>query len=509
MVKHMDVQPALALPDGLDVRGIEMIDTVLTITAVSTQLCPCCPLCGTPASRVHSRYTRKLTDLPCGGQQVRMQVEVRKCFCEGSACAQKIFVERLMPFVDSFGRVTRRLYQIVQIIGLATGGRLGVRVTDRLSIQTSRTTIIRRIMALPTEAVGHITQIGIDDFSFRRGRKFGTIVVDLQTHKMLDVLPDRTAETSATWMAAHPELEIVSRDRGGDYAAAAQISVPQATQCADRFHFMQNLSKSLEGFLSRHLAAHRMQADLESRATTLSPTQDKGPPRKNPKRAEVSQAKREERLAQYQQVVALREQGFSQTAIAAQVGVGHATVSRWLSHGTFPEQKSPQCRTRFDPHIKEVAERWNAGCHNIAQLHRELVAAGHTITYRNVYRQLIRYLPEGRKKSSSDSQLPSATVLARDAVFLLLHRPEELETEDRETLALLRSLHVEVEQAYELVQQFTQMLRTRTGEQLDTWLEKVRVSQIRELQGFVSGIERDKKAVKAGLTLPQSNDHVA
>ena len=210
-------------------------------------------------------------------------------------------------------------------------------------------------------------------------------------------------------------------------------------------------------------------------------------------------------MAQYQQVVALREQGFSQIAIAVQVGVGHATVSRWLSHGTFPEQKSPQCRTRFDPHLKEVAERWNAGCHNIAQLHRELVAAGHTITYRNVYRQLIRYLPEGRKKSSSDSQLPRATVLARDAVFLLLRCPEELETEDRETLALLRSLHVEVEQTYELVQQFTQMLRTRTGEQLDTWLEKVRVSQIRELQGFVSGVERDKKAVKAGLTLPQSN----
>lgn len=134
-----------------------------------------------------------------------------------------------------------------------------------------------------------------------------------------------------------------------------------------------------------------------------------------------------------------------------------------------------------------------------------LVATGHTITYRNVYRQLIRYLPESRKKSSSDSQLPRATVFARDAVFLLLRRPQELETEDRETLALLRSLHVEVEQAYELVQQFTQMHHTRAGEQLDTWLEKVRVSQISELQGFVSGIERDKKAVKAGLTLPQSN----
>ena len=433
---------------------------------------------------------------------------VRKFFCDNPTCPRKIFTERLTPFVAPWARVTARLFEIVQVIGLATGGRLGVRVTDRLGIQTSRHTILRRIMALPTEPVGQVTELGIDDFSFKRGRTFGTLLIDLQRHQVLDVLPDRKAETAATWMKSHPEIRVVSRDRGGDYAAAAQSSAPQAIQCADRFHLMTNLSKSLEGFLSRHLAAHRARVALESRATSLSPAQVKGPPKKNPKHAQESQAKREERLAQYQQVVALRKQGFSQTAIAAQVGVAHATVSRWLSNGTFPEHKSPQRRTRLDPHLKAVTERWEAGCHNIAQLHRELVAAGHTLTYRNVYRQLVRYLPEGRKKFASSRQLPRATVLARDAVFLLLRRSEDLLTEDQETLALLRSLHPEVEQTYELVQQFTQMPRTRTGEQLDAWLEQVRASQIRELQGFVAGVERDKKAVKAGLTLPQSNGMV-
>ena len=119
-------------------------------------------------------------------------------------------MERITPFVEPWARVTRRLYQIVQILGLATSGRLRIRVTDRLGIQTTRHTILRRIMALPTEPIGQVSQIGIDDFSFRRGRKFGTIVVDLQTHKMLDVLPDRTADTSAAWMLLHPEIEIVS-----------------------------------------------------------------------------------------------------------------------------------------------------------------------------------------------------------------------------------------------------------------------------------------------------------
>ena len=138
----MKVPVALALPNGLAVAEIEMIDEVLTLTAVSVQMRPCCPLCGVCASRVHSRYIRKLADLPCGGQHVCLLVCVRKFFCQASTCARKIFAERLTPFVEPWARVTRRLYQIVQVLGLATGGRLGVRVTDRLGIQTCRTTIL-------------------------------------------------------------------------------------------------------------------------------------------------------------------------------------------------------------------------------------------------------------------------------------------------------------------------------------------------------------------------------
>jgi transposase len=203
----MKVPVALALPDGLVVTEIEMIDEVLTLTAVSVQIRACCPLCGVCASRVHSHYIRKLTDLSSGGQRVCLLVCVRKFFCQVSTCARKIFAERLTPFVEPWARVTRRLYQIVQVPGLATGGRLGVRVTDRLGIQTCRTTILRRIMALPTLPVEHVSELGIDDFSFRRGRNFGTILVDMQSHQTIDLLPDRKKETAAAWMSAHPEID--------------------------------------------------------------------------------------------------------------------------------------------------------------------------------------------------------------------------------------------------------------------------------------------------------------
>lgn len=161
----------------------------------------------------------------------------------------------------------------------------------------------------------------------------------------------------------------------------------------------------------------------------------------------------------------------------------------------------------LDSHLPFLRERWEAGCHNIAQLHRELVAAGYTLSYRLMHKQLARYLPEGRKNPQTPVQLPCPPVLARHAVFLFLRRPtEEFSSEEQETLALLRSLHSEVDQAYTLVQQFANMLRTRTGEQLDDWLSSVRASQIRELQGFVLSVVRDKAAVVAGLTFPKTMD---
>ncbi|GHO79290.1 hypothetical protein KSD_70610 [Ktedonobacter sp. SOSP1-85] len=210
-------------------------------------------------------------------------------------------------------------------------------------------------------------------------------------------------------------------------------------------------------------------------------------------------------MAKYEQIVTLRQQGLSQTAIAERVGVAHSTVSRWLRCGAFPEQQPRPRKMELDSHLSYLRQCWEAGCHNIAQLYRELVARGYTHSYWSVYEQLVRFLPEGRKNQETPEQLPHPPVLARQAVFLFLRRPDDLEADEQETLAQLRSLHSEVDQAYELVQQFAQMLRTRTGEQLDAWLEKVRASQISELQRFVASIERDKTAVVAGLTLPLSN----
>jgi len=502
----MKLEAVLGLPEALEIVSGEIADQVITLTVLSTQLNPCCPLCGSSASRIHSHYRRQLTDMSCMGRRVRLLLQVRKFFCDEKTCARKIFTERLAPFIRPWARVTARFFQAIEDIGLATSGMLGARLGDRLGMHTSWMTILRRVMAHPSASIEQVVQLGIDDFSFRRGRTFGTILVNMQNHHVIDLLADRSVETVTAWMRAHPEIRLVSRDRAGDYASAAARAVPQARQCADRFHLQKNLREALEGVLAHHLATHRQGLAQESRAIPLGDTPSKQPLKKlGPKEVELSQAKREERLARYQQVVALHKQGFSQTAIASQVGIGHATVSRWLNSDTFPEQQPRSRKMALDPHLPYLRERWEAGCHNIAQLYRELVDRGYTRSYHSVHEQLVRLLPEGKKNASHGYDFSPTPLSPRQATFLFLRRPEKLETDEQEALIMLRHLHPEIDLAYDLVQQFARMLRTRTGEQLDDWLEKVRTSQIRALQGFIVGIERDKAAVIAGLTLPQNN----
>jgi transposase len=172
--------------------------------------------------------------------------------------AASVFAERLPDFVKPFARMTIRNSQQITSIGLATCGKGGARLAARLGIRTTRQTILRRIMDLPDFPAESILFLGIDDFSFLRGRRFGTIFVNLENRHVVDLLPDRKAETCASWMRHYPDLMAVSRDRGGDYAAAATAGAPQATQCADRFHVIKNLGEALEGLLARHLAGHRL-----------------------------------------------------------------------------------------------------------------------------------------------------------------------------------------------------------------------------------------------------------
>jgi transposase len=504
----MEETSLLSLPEGMRIEQIQITENGLVIAVVATSSTSCCPLCSEASSSLHCHYRRVLRDAPCAGRQVQLLLTVRKFSCRNSYCPRKVFAERLPDFVEPWARTTIRYSEQITSIGLATCGKGGVRLAARLGIQTTRQTILRRIMDLPDSSPGVILFLGIDDFAFRRGCRFGTILVNLESRRVVDLLPDREVETSAAWMRQQLDLMVVSRDRGGTYASAAAQGAPQATQCADRFHLLKNLREDLEGLLAHHLAA---QCKRQTQATegALAPVwQSKRATRSSPKLERLQQARREERLAHYEQVIALRKLGMSQAAIAQQVGIGASTVQSWLAAGTFPERKPREQTSHLDRYLPYLILRWEDGCHNIAGLFRELVEQGYQGSYESVRDNLVRLLPAGRKNEASSSSKASPLPTSRQAAFLFLRRPEKLQVEEQETLVKLRQINQEVDRAYDLVQQFAQMLRSRTGEHLDAWLAQVENSKLPELQSFASGIEKDKDAVRAGLTWWMSNGMV-
>jgi transposase len=496
----MDGTSLFALPEGMRIEQIQITQDGVVVDIETTSPRACCPLCSEVTSSIHCHYRRVLRDVPCAGRQVQLRLCVRKFSCRNPYCSRKVFAERLPDFVEPWARMTVRYDQQITSIGLATSGKAGRRLAARLGIRTSRQTILRRIMDLPDLSAGSIIFLGLDDFSFRRGCHFGTILVNLESRRVVDLLPDRKAETSAAWMRQHPDLMAVSRDRGGEYAAAATTGAPQALQCADRFHLLKNLGEALEDLLARHLSTSRkrqVEVTLEEQTPAWQETRQ---PRRSGKSEEGPSAYQQDRMARYQQMIQLLEQGMTQTAIAQQIDVSLNTVRRWLVSGCPETTRGPYV-SRLDPYLPYIFQRWAQGCHNIAQLFRELVAHGYQGSYASVHDNLVRRLQFGGRKTPPDIS-PKHPVLAapRQAVFLFLRRPEKLRAQEQETVITLRQLHPQVDLAYELVQQFAQMLRERSGEHLDDWLAQVNRSDLPEFESFAAGVQKDKDAVRAGLT---------
>jgi transposase len=433
-------------------------------------------------------------------------VQVRRCFCEVPTCKRKIFAERLAPFVAPFARITLRLYRLVQAIGLATGGLLGQRLAQRIGIHTSWMTILRRIMALTTKPVGQVAQLGIDDFSFRRRKHFGTILVDLQSHRVMDLLPDRAAESSALWLRAHPEIQIVSRDRGGEYATGADQGAPQAKQIADRFHIVKNLAEAVALALAqeRREILHALQSAGEM-DRSCSPTDECQPMPEAAAAASLN--KRAERSDRYQYVVTLQAQGVTRKEIARRVDLSERTVRRWLKQGTLPDWGYQRQQYRsLDPYVAYVTKRVQEGSHNGRQLWRELRAQGCRASERTVYRFLEAL--HHRKRHGAPEQVlerPLQRFSSHEAVWWFIRPPDDLDETERQDLALVCRATENARLLYQLVQDFMRIVHERLGVRLGAWLAAVKASPFRALHRFARGIERDKAAVRAGLSLEPNN----
>lgn len=515
------------LPDAtalhLEACEVDAPTTQITLRVRATQTSAPCPLCATPARRIHSDYERTLADLPWAQYRVRLQLRVRKWFCRNRSCPRRIFTERLSTIAAPWARRTLRLAQRLIALGVALGGKAGARLGQAWDVRVSRNTLLRLLRRLPVPSHATPTVLGVDDFALRKRQTYGTILVDLERRQPVALLPERTAEPVAQWLREHPGVEVIARDRASAYAEGARRGAPAATQVADRFHLLQNLAEALTQVFTTHgrvldavNATERQQPVPLSDGTSAVPV----PPPPTPPAEQARAAQRAaRRQARYDEVWALHRQGWSTAAIAAQVGCSRRTIERYLQMPTWPvrQHRRHYGRSVLNPYKAFLLERWNAGCHTAIQLFRALQPRGYTGSYRRVAASVSRIrqaqgVPprrQGRRQILPVVAEPvSQPLTPRRATWLVLRREETRTEAEAQQLAQLHAQSAEVAEAIDLAQDLTHLVRQRQPEHLDPWLERASTSALEALRRFAHGLRDDYAAVKAGVTLPWSSGPV-
>jgi transposase len=515
---------------GLAVADFAPTPSLLLIRIASTAPGAACPRWGRVSDRVHGRYTRTIADLPSHDRPVVLRLIVRRFRCTTPGCPRVIFCERLPELVAPHARTTNRLADIHRLVGLALGGEAGARLADHLNIPTSPDTLLRRVQAAEDMPIPAPRFVGIDDWAWRKGRRYGTIVVDLERGRVIDLLPDRDAATVKAWLAAHPGVELISRDRWSDYAQAAAEAAPGAQQVADRWHLLKNLREAIERLFERQSgtietalqAAKPVPEPGNTPAATLA-VEDRSTAEasRSPEpdvlasaspRQQAKQAKRQRRIERFERVRELHHQGRSVRSIARELGLSREAVRGYLRRQTCPDWRPGRpTSSGLDAYRAWIDRRIEGGSTNAAELHRELAAQGCRLTYPTVRRYVAKRLAAvGKTRARVNAARPPAPPLPsrKQLSFDWVRRRENREAEQQARLDVIRGQGVELSSSLDLADAFAALIRKQSSGTLADWLTKAEASSCPELRRFAEGIRRDEAAVHAAVTGPWSNGPV-
>lgn len=454
-----------------------------------------------------------------GGQIVQLRLSVRRFYCHNSRCKKRTFTEQFPDLLSYRTRRTKRLLEAQRAVGVALGGEAGARLLTRLAMPISPDTTLRLVRKIQVAPPATPRVLGVDDWALRKGRTYGTILVDLEKHKVVDLLPDRTSETLSTWLREHPGVEILTRDRSTEYAKAAGEGAPQAEQVADRWHLLLNIRQMLERYLPGVYERLKQlpgasAADLE-RATSRRTRAY----RRTGAEAVASRESRKRRLARFGEVKRLYAAGKNLSVISRELALDIKTVRTYAYADAFPERTRQPGPSILDPYLSYLNMRHQAGCENASQLWREIVQQG----FPGSKRQVLKWMQETRRtpapttpgrylervraekktavgKPGAVPRLPSAKHLA----WLFIQEPAKAPGKNAPILARVLQ-DTEVAHVYALARTFVDLVRYKRPEALDTWLEGCAASSVNALRTFAVGIQQDYKAVRSALELPWSN----
>jgi transposase len=514
---HLDVGDWLPHLRGLRVERVECTGAGIQIEARSALTQVACHACGVPSSRVHSGYVRQIQDGPAGGRPVVIRLAVRRLFCRNPACPVVTFAEQVESLTVPYRRRSLPLLGLLAQVGLVLAGRAGARLAAVLGVAVHRSTLLGLVAALPEPCIGAAPEVtGVDDFAFRKGRVYGTVLVDVTTGRPVDLLPDREAGTLEAWLAAHPGAKVICRDRAGAYADGARQGAPDAIQVADRWHLWHGLGEYAEKAVAAHRGCLTRPAGVSAddgstpAGPALVPAQPAAGPAPPPPGPEGLRdvCGRERRLVartrdRHAAVHSLLAAGRSQRAAAQILGLSRNTVNRFAIAASADEllvkaTSRPSKLDRYKPYLRQ---RWNEGTTSAAVLHAELQARG----WHGSTQAVERYVRPFRAMTAAPPPGP-VVPKARQITRWLLSRPDTLNAGEQAQLADIqdRCPHLNALAAH--VRSFAEIMARRQGQhKLEGWLTRAETSDLPELRSFANGIRRDQQAVTNGLTLPYSS----
>lgn len=480
------LRPSALVPPGFVVESAVCDDTATVITVRPTGDTSLCPGCKASSRRIHSRYQRRLSDLPLAGRPVRLMVVARRFRCDATLCARRIFTERFdNSILVPWARRTTRLDFVVHHLGLALGGRPAASFAGRLMMPVSNDTLLRvvRRRGCPPFAAPNV--IGIDDWAWRRNQRYGTIICDLERRRPITLLPDREPATAQAWLAEQPQIAVVARDRGGGYALAATKGLPHATQVADRWHLMENASHAFLDAVRKSM--RQVRAAVGS--LTINP--------------ELLTAAERIQYDGY-----LRRED-TNSAILKQAGTGVSIKeivrltghSRGLVRRVLRGQRSDVFRTRessLESHLPWLDAQWASGHRNGTDLWRCLKARGHRGSLRVVSEWATRRRRAEAADDKSLQRVPSARTIAR----LMTTGHDTLSKSETVTVAAIEHGVPLLVEAREVITDFHTMIRKKSHADLDPWLKRACTSLV---ASFANGVIKDKAAVNAAIMTSWSN----
>jgi transposase len=497
-----------------------------------------CPRCGMASRSRHSRYWRRLKDLPLQGASVTIKLRLGRWRCRNRKCERKIFTERVPGVLVPHAQQTVRLGEIRMLVGRGLGGRPGQRLMSRLGMAASRHTLLRQVIraARGCALTDVIRVVGVDDWAWSKGQSFGTILVDLERGEVVDLLPTRSADALCEWLTQHPEVVVVSRDRHGIYAEGARRGAPEAVQVADRFHLMLNLRQAVE----RELAVQRRHLRVTPRSTPALPPAPRMEVAKSQSRevqvsssvwkqqTEAARQGRQEKLELFQMIRRMQASGLKVSQIANRLGINRRRIDKWVRLDTFPERSRMQPRPGMAESFRDyLRQRWDAGIRHGRTLFAEIQELGYVGGFSNLaqllsaWRQPVQEatavppeavrteVPQAEAPQPDETTSPAARQISPQVAAALLGKIRaDLTRKQGEIVDTLKRQCPGFAEMRELVLGFSTILRVGKLATLHSWMERAQKTGIHAMDRFVRTLKQDLSAVEAAVTEPWSNGPV-